>query len=117
LSQKILQKCYERLEFLTKIIVTDSIFVVRIDSFKEARMRGDTDIKHNVGEEVGFSEFLEEFLEDGDGEFRDLIVEFEISAGEISVESVFRFDFVKEFVNEFYDFVLIIICQSQFIQM
>jgi len=84
--------------------------MVRIDSFKEARMRGDTDIEHNVCEKVGFSEFLDEFLEDRDGEFGDLIVEFEIGAGEVSVEGIFRFDLVKELVNEFDDFVLVIIC-------
>ena len=96
---------------------TDSVFMVRIDGFKEARMRGDTDIEHDIGEEVRFTEFVDEFLEDRNGEFRDFIVEFQISAGKISIEGIFRFDFVKELVNKFHNLVLVIIGQSQFIQM
>ncbi len=83
--------------------------MVRIDLFKEARIGGDADIEHDVGEEIGFSEFIDEFLEDGDGEFGDFVVEFKISAGKISVEGVFGFDFVQEFVNEFNNLVLVIV--------
>lgn len=91
--------------------------MVRVDGFEEARIGGNADIEHDVGEEVGFSEFRDEFLEDRDGEFRDFVVEFKVSAGEVSVEGVFGFDFVQEFVNEFHNLVLVIVHQSQFVQM